>query len=76
MADDIRPILTLDYIEKPSEDFSFTQFPLLQHRDIGVPNFVRYADDFITHPRARCIGTVRLNIKKNLDHSIKERTSN
>ncbi len=75
MTDDIRPILTLNHIEKPIEDLLFPQFPLLQHYDVGVPNLVGYADDFITQTRTRYIGTVRLNIKEDLDHPISERTS-
>jgi len=58
MTVDIRPILILNHIEKPVEDFLFTQFPIFQHYDIRVLNRVCYANDLITEPRTRYMGTV------------------
>jgi len=68
MTDDIRPILTLNHIEKPTEDRLLTQLPLLQHHDFGVPNLVRYANDFITQTRPMLIWTISLNIKEDPRH--------
>ena len=62
IADEIRLILTLNRM-RPTEDHLFHKIPLLQYHDIGVPNLTCYADDLITQPRTRYMGTERLNIK-------------